>query len=88
MSHDKAPSVARVTMDTENVLQEDNQEREAVTEQVLLVRVTFDGVTITEWMEPEEAAMLARHDPDNGVTWARAWIVADDVNMGDWDRTP
>ena len=55
---------------------------------VLLVRVDHDGETDSQWLPVDDAVMLARHDPDNGAIWCRVWIVADDVNLGEWDRTP
>jgi hypothetical protein len=54
---------------------------------VLLIRVTFDGDIVREYMLPEFAVSSLIYDEDNGVIYEKAWIVADDVDMGMWDRS-
>ena len=53
---------------------------------VLLVRTPFDGDPVREWL-PAALAVASWYDPDNGVVWASSRIVADDVDMGLWDRS-
>lgn len=54
---------------------------------VMLVRVDRQGKFHRQAMPAALAVMLAGHDVLNGVHWVRAWIVADDVDMGMWDRS-
>jgi hypothetical protein len=56
-------------------------------EWVLLVRTPFDGDPVAVWLPAAVAVALCRFDPDNGETWASARIVADDCDMGAWDRS-
>ena len=46
-----------------------------------------DGETVRDWLPAQLAVALVAYDPDNGDTWVSARIVADDVDMGAWDRS-
>ena len=54
---------------------------------VLLVRHGFDGEISSEWLPAALAVALVGWDPDNGKVWSSARIVADDIDMGAWDRS-
>ena len=54
---------------------------------VLLVRTGFDGEKETRWLPAALAVAMLAWDSDNGVKWYSAHIVADDVDMGAWDRS-
>lgn len=54
---------------------------------VLVVRRGFDGEVETAWLPAAAAVFLVLYDADNGVKWYSAHIVADDVDMGQWDRS-
>lgn len=54
---------------------------------VMLVRVDRHGKHHRQAMPAALAVLFAGHDVLNGVHWVRAWIVADDVDMGAWDRS-
>ena len=56
-------------------------------EQVLLVRTTFDGEIICAWMPPILAVAEAGYHSDNGTIYYSCRIIADDTNMGLWDRS-
>jgi len=50
------------------------------------VRTDFDG-GVNVMALPAAVAVLMLHDGDMGVLWYSARIVADDVDMGMWDRS-
>ena len=54
---------------------------------VMLVRTGFDGEVDTRWLPAAAAVALEGWDCENGVKWYSAHIVADDVDMGAWDRS-
>jgi hypothetical protein len=54
---------------------------------VLVVRTTLDGVE-SEWLPALLAVELCGYDERNGDDVLSAHIVADDVDMGAWDRSP
>ena len=57
---------------------------------VLLVRTGFDGEKETRWLPAAAAVALLAWDCDNGNEnggWYSARVVADDVDMGAWDRS-
>lgn len=53
---------------------------------VYLVRTDFDGYVETKVL-PVMEALEALYDPDNGLIWYSLRIVADDVDMGLWERS-
>ena len=55
-------------------------------DEVLLVRTDFDG-GVNVMALPAAVAVLMLHDGDMGVLWYSARIVADDMDMGLWDRS-
>ncbi len=54
---------------------------------VLLVRTRFDGKIERAWMPPILAVAEIGYHQDNGTVYQSARIVADDVDMGMWDRS-
>jgi hypothetical protein len=56
-------------------------------ELVLLVRRRFDGIIERAWMPPILAVAEIGYQELNGIVYEAAWIVADDVDMGAWDRS-
>jgi hypothetical protein len=56
-------------------------------ELVLLVRRRFDGTIERDWMPSILAVAECGYHSDNGSLYEAAWIVADDVDMGMWDRS-
>lgn len=54
---------------------------------VLLVRTPYDGEVERAWLPAAAAVALAVWDVENGKKWYSAHIVADDVDMGAWDRS-
>ena len=53
---------------------------------VLVVRTTLDGVE-SEWLPALLAVEACGYDARNGDDVLSARIVADDVDMGAWDRS-
>lgn len=54
---------------------------------VLVVKTPFDGDPVSEWMPAALAIASVGWDTENGERWYSARIVADDVDMGLWDRS-
>lgn len=54
---------------------------------VLLVRTRQDGRVERDWMPASIAIIECGYHSDNGVVYRSARIIADDVDMGLWDRS-
>lgn len=54
---------------------------------VLLVRTLWDGRIVRAWMPAMLAVAEVGYHCDNGDVYLSARIVADDVDMGLWDRS-
>ena len=56
-------------------------------EMVYLVRTRMDGSVEHDWMPASVAVAEVGYHQENGSLYRSARIVADDVNMGAWDRS-
>ena len=54
---------------------------------VLLVRTRFDGSIVRAWMPAALAIAEVGYNCNNGDIYVSARIIADDVEMGAWDRS-
>ena len=54
---------------------------------VLVVKTPFDGDPVSEWMPAALAVASVGWDAENGEKWFSARIIADDMDMGQWDRS-
>ena len=54
---------------------------------VLVVKTPIDGDPVSEWMPAALAVASVGWDSENGERWYSARIVADDMDMGAWDRS-
>lgn len=54
---------------------------------VLLVRTGFDGEKESRWLPAALAVAMLGWDEENGELWYSAYIYADEVDMGAWDRS-
>lgn len=54
---------------------------------VLLVRTSFDGDICREWLPAVLALESLASDPDNGEVWSSGRVLADDVDMSQWDKS-
>ena len=56
-------------------------------EMVLLIRTRRDGTVVRAWMPHYIAVAEVGYHERNGWEYASARIVADDIDMGLWDRS-
>lgn len=54
---------------------------------VYLVRTRFDGGIEHDWLPAWLAVAEVGYHQDNGSIYASARIIADDIDMGAWDRS-
>jgi len=52
---------------------------------VLLVRTRVDGPPVSQWLPAPLAIAEAGWGDGNGIEWESCRIIADDVDMGQWD---